>query len=249
MLSVPNSTRPLRPRRGRFALCRWPGWLQRLPLLPVGADAHIGPLLRTTCGAPVGRGDHTPPFQIPFRNLAGGGHTPGAPRRRPPCSVAPVGGGLRPAPLGQGPLHTNFLVSGIPPPPRRGGPMCPPANGSRKEPRPGRHIGRPLQNLYQLLENRAGTEPCPCLNTGNLPQRASGRCPLRPGRGPEHGSHPVPDPHRRIMSHLQKEEAEYRLLFPYSVSWGGSAGAGFPPSAVLRPLAANRRFVPWPMSW
>ena len=133
--------------------------------------------------------------------------------------------------------------------PRRGGPMCPPANGSRKEPRPGRHIGRPLQNLYQLLENRAGTEPCPCLNTGNLPQRASGRCPLRPGRGPEHGSHPVPDPHRRIMSHLQKEEAEYRLLFPYSVSWGGSAGAGFPPSAVLRPLAANRRFVPWPMSW
>ena len=227
MLSAPISTPSSRPRRRRSAVRRWPGWLMKLPTPSVGADAYIGLLLRTTSVAPVGRGAHD--------------------RRQP--TPLPVGGGLRPAPLGQGPLHTNFLVSGIPPPPRRGGPMCPPANGSRKEPRPGRHIGRPLQNLYQLLENRAGTEPCPCLNTGNLPQRASGRCPLRPGRGPEHGSHPVPDPHRRIMSHLQKEEAEYRFLFPYSVSWGGSSGAGFPPSAVLRPLAANRRFVPWPMSW
>ena len=43
----------------------------------VGADAHIGPLLGTTCGASVGRGDLTPP-------------------RTPP--VHPVGGGLRPAP-------------------------------------------------------------------------------------------------------------------------------------------------------
>ena len=171
------------------------------------------------------------------------------PRRRPPCSVAPVGGGLRPAPLGQGPLHTNFPCFGIPSTPCRGGPMCPPANGSRKEPSTGRHIGRHLQNLYQLRENRAGTEPCPCLNTGDLPQRALGRCPLHPGRSPEHRSHPVPDPHRRITSHMQKEEAEYRFLFPYSVSWGGSSGFRFPPSAVLRPLAARRRLVPWPMSW
>ena len=249
MIPAAISTRFSHPRRRRSAVRRWLGRLMRLALLFVGADAYIGPLLHTTCVAPVGRGDHTPPFQIPFRNLAGGGHTPGAPRRRPPCSVAPVGGGLRPAPLGQGPFHTNFPCFGIPRPPCRGGPMCPPGHGSRKELSTGRHIGRPLQNLYQLLENRAGTEPYPCLNTGNLPQRASGRRPLRPGRGPEHRSHPVPDPHRRITSHMQKEEAEYRLLFPYSVSWGGSSGAGFPPSAVLRPLAANRRFVPWPMSW
>ena len=177
--------------------------------------------------------------------------TPPPPGRTPPlvCFHSSVGGGLRPAPLGQGPLHTNFPYFGIPLPPRRGGPMCPPANGSREEPRPGRHIGRPLQNLYQLRENRAGTEACPCLNTGDLPQRASGRCPLRPGHSPEHRSHPVPDPHRRIMFHMRKEEAEYRFLFPYSVSWGGSSGACRLPSAVLRPLAARRRLVPWPMSW
>ena len=36
--------------------------------------------------------------QIPFRNLAGGSHTPGAPRHHP--APAPVGGGLRPAPSG-----------------------------------------------------------------------------------------------------------------------------------------------------
>ena len=227
MLSAPISTPSSRPRRRRSAVRRWPGWLMKLPTPSVGADAYIGLLLRTTSVAPVGRGAHD--------------------RRQP--TPLPVGGGLRPAPLGQGPLHTNFPCFGIPSTPCRGGPMCPPANGSRKEPRPGRHIGRPLQNLYQLLENRAGTEACPCLNTGDLPQRASGRCPLHPGRSPEHRSHPVPDPHRRITSHMQKEEAEYRFLFPYSVSWGGSSGAGFPPSAVLRPLAASRRFVPWPMSW
>ena len=36
--------------------------------------------------------------QIPFRNLAGGSHTPDAPRHPP--APAPVGGGLRPAPSG-----------------------------------------------------------------------------------------------------------------------------------------------------
>ena len=222
VIPAPIPTPSSRPRR-------WPGWLMKLPTPSVGADAYIGPLLRTTCGASVGRVT--------------------TPRRRPSCPGPPVGGGLRPAPLGQGPFHTNFPCFGIPRPPCRGGPMCPPGHGFRNRTYSGRHIGRPLQNLYQLLENRAGTEPCPCLNTGNLPQRASGRRPLRPGRGPEHRSHPVPDPHRRIMSHMRKEEAEYRFLFSYSVSWDGSSGSRFPPSAVLRPLAASRRFVPWPMSW
>ena len=37
------------------------GSLVQRELSPVGADAHIGPLLGTTSAAPVGRGDHTPP--------------------------------------------------------------------------------------------------------------------------------------------------------------------------------------------
>ena len=63
--------------RRRSAVRRYPGQSRRLSattrrarrpgvpsLVPprgVGADAHIGPLLRTTCVAPVGRGDLTPP--------------------------------------------------------------------------------------------------------------------------------------------------------------------------------------------
>ena len=61
MIPAPISTHPSRPRRRRFAVRRWPGWLMWLSLLSVGADAHIGPLLGITCVAPVGRGDHTPP--------------------------------------------------------------------------------------------------------------------------------------------------------------------------------------------
>ena len=94
---------------------------------------YIGPLLGTTSVAPVGRGDLTPPL----------------PRRTPPpqvCSNASAGGGLCPAP--QGPCSAPIPVgSGTLPAPRRGGPMCPPADGSRDGTCPGRHIGRPLQNL------------------------------------------------------------------------------------------------------
>ena len=35
---------------------------------------------------------------------------------------------------------------------------------------------------------------------------------------------------------------------PFSASWDGASGSRFPPSAALRPLAARRRLVPWPMS-
>ena len=82
MISAAIPAHSSHPHRKRSAVRRWPGWLMGLPLLPVGADAYIGPLLRITCGASVGRGDHTPP-----------------PR--------PVGGGLRPAPPGKAPLHAN----------------------------------------------------------------------------------------------------------------------------------------------
>ena len=83
---------------------------------------------------------------IPFRNLAGGSHTRGAPRRRPPCSAPPVGGGLRPAPLGECSFSVPIsVISGTFPPPRRGGPVCPPGHASSRDLFAGRHIGRPLR--------------------------------------------------------------------------------------------------------
>ena len=59
----------------------------------VGADAYIGPLLRTTCGASVERGNYTPPFLD-----------------APPCSAPPCRGrGLRPAPWPS--LLRQFLLA------------------------------------------------------------------------------------------------------------------------------------------
>ena len=64
---------------------------------------YIGPLLHTTCGASVGRGDLTPPPQV--------------------CSNASVGGGLRPAPLGEVRFRVNFRYFGTPSP-RVGADLC-----------------------------------------------------------------------------------------------------------------------------
>ena len=104
---------------------------------------YIGPLLGTTCGASVGRGDYTPPS----------------------CSAPPVGGGLRPAPLGKASVLRQFpLVPEHLPISRRGGPMCPPGHAFLRDPPTGRHAGRPLQILLQSSstpKNRAGTEPRP----------------------------------------------------------------------------------------
>ena len=71
---------------------------------------YIGPLLRTTSVASVGRGDLTPPL----------------PRRTPPpqvCANASVGGGLRPAPLGEVRFRVNFRYFGTPSP-RVGADLC-----------------------------------------------------------------------------------------------------------------------------
>ena len=83
---------------------------------------YIGPLLGITCGAPVGRGDHTPPPDAPS------------------CSALyKEGRRVTPIPVG----------SGTPPPPRRGGPVCPPLHASLRDPLTGRHMGRPLRILLQ----------------------------------------------------------------------------------------------------
>ena len=93
---------------------------------------YIGPLLRTTSVAPVGRGDLTPPSWT---------HRPAPVPRRGRAPSRPVSKVRFPR---QFPLVSERLPSL-----RRGGPMCPPVNRSREEPCPVRHIGRPLQILPQ----------------------------------------------------------------------------------------------------
>ena len=114
--------------------------------------------------------------------MAGGSHTPGAPRRRPPCSAPPVGGGLRPAPLGKCSFSTPLsVISGTFPALCRGGPMCPPGHAFLRDPPTGRHAGRPLQILLQpssTPKNRAGTEPRPYRS---IVVRSSGPMYLRHG--------------------------------------------------------------------
>ncbi len=103
---------------------------------------YIVPLLGTTCGASVGRGDYTPPS----------------------CSAPPVGGGLRPAPLARSVFLPISVGSEYLPISRRGGPMCPPGHAFLRDPPTGRHAGRPLQILLQSSstpKNRAGTETRP----------------------------------------------------------------------------------------
>ena len=104
---------------------------------------YIVPLLGTTCGASVGRGDYTPPS----------------------CSAPPVGGGLRPAPLGKASVLRQFpLVPEHHPISCRGGPMCPPGHAFLRDLLTGQHTGRPLRILLKpplTPKNRAGTEPRP----------------------------------------------------------------------------------------
>ena len=82
----------------------------------------------------------------------------------PSCPGPPVGGGLRPAPLGKGSVSHRFPLLRNAPSPRRGGPMCPPGHASSRDPFTGRHTGRPLRSRSKYPstpEERAGTEPRP----------------------------------------------------------------------------------------
>ena len=68
----------------------------------------------------------------------------------PSCSAPPVGGGLRPAPLGKASVLRQFpLVPEHHPISCRGGPMCPPGHAFLRDLPTGRHAGRPLQILLQ----------------------------------------------------------------------------------------------------
>ena len=82
----------------------------------------------------------------------------------PSCPGPPVGGGLRPAPLGKGSVSHRFPLLRNAPSPRRGGPMCPPGHASSRDPFTGRHTGRPLRirlKYQSTPKQRAGTEPRP----------------------------------------------------------------------------------------
>ena len=118
-------------------------------IAPVGHDDLGVPLRRITCLASVGRGDHTP----------------GAPRRHRPAPP-PVGGGLRPAPLGKASFQGNFRwfrnASGN----RVGADLCVrpdtplrgPRHGPTRRSAPTDSIAPPPLNPKQ----RVGAEPCPC---------------------------------------------------------------------------------------
>ena len=82
----------------------------------------------------------------------------------PSCPGPPVGGGLRPAPLGKGSVSHRFPLLRNAPAPRRGGPMCPPGHASSRDPFRGRHTGRPLRIRLKYQsppKQRAGTEARP----------------------------------------------------------------------------------------
>ena len=92
----------------------------------------------------------------------------------PSCPGPPVGGGLRPAPLGKGSVSHRFPLLRNAPSPRRGGPMCPPGHASSRDPFTGRHTGRPLRSRSKYPstpEERAGTEPRPYRSIVGVLQR------------------------------------------------------------------------------
>ena len=199
MISAPIPAHPSRPQRIRFAVRRWPGWSMQLPCLPVRADAHIGPLLGTTCGASVGRGDYTPPS----------------------CSAPPVGGGLRPAPLARSVFLPISVGSEYLPISRRGRPMCPPGHAFLRDPPTGRHAGRPLQILLQSSstpKNRAGTETRPYSrrmpnagseSTGPSPPSSPANQNTRNDR--RHQSLPLPSPVPTSPASAQRSARPFEL--------------------------------------
>ena len=161
---------------------------------------YIVPLLGTTCGASVGRGDYTPPS----------------------CSAPPVGGRLRPAPLGKASvLRQSPLVPKRLPTPCRGGPMCPPGHAFLRDPPTGRHAGRPLQILLQSSstpKNRAGTETRPY--SRRMPNAGSRSTGPSPPSSPanqntwndrRHQSLPLPSPVPTSPASAQRSARPFEL--------------------------------------
>ena len=159
---------------------------------------YIGPLLHTTSVAPVGRGDLTPPSV----------HSRSHCRGRAPSR--PVGERLR---------FTLISVGSQTPPPRRGGPTCPPGHTSAQNPRTDRHTGRPLQILSETSITPPGSgrgqSPAPTEAKSNehptpvrdLPGHPKPRLPqtqntrndrrhLAPIPRPNVKKHPRPSPNR-----------------------------------------------------
>ena len=197
---------------------RRPGVPSLVPPRGVGADAYIGPLLRTTCGASVGRGNYTPPFLD-----------------APPCSAPRRGRApSRPVTL---PFTPISVGSRMPFGPRRGGPMCPPVDGSCEEPCPGRHIGRPLQNLYLPPQTGRGRSPAP---TGLSWCQAAGRqsrtpAPAKAAQPDRSARDPRPAIPRRAHSQLSI------LNFPPKPSACPGSGPGQALSHVLSLEMGSRK--------
>ena len=110
----------------------------------------------------------------------------------PSCPGPPVGGGLRPAPLGEVRFRVNFRYFGTPSP-RVGADLCvrPWAGPAKDRGRADTSVGPYGShcNLHQTQNNGRGQSPAP---TGRSQCQAAGRCsrhrPLRPAGGREGGT-------------------------------------------------------------
>ena len=128
------------------------------------------------------------------------------------------------------PFTPISVGSRIPFGPRRGGPMCPPVDGSCEEPCPGRHIGRPLQNIPHWKTGQ-GQSPAP---TGRSWCQAAGRR----SRTPAPAKAAQPDRSARDLRPAVPRRAHSQLSI-----------LNFPQSqAPARGLVLGRRFLtycPW----
>ena len=130
--------------------------------------------------------------------------------------------------------------------PRRGGPMCPPVDESCEEPCPGRHTGRPLQNLY-LPPNRAGTEPRPygsiVVSSRGAAVKDAGPCESSPTGSLRAGS-PPRHPPQGPFSIVNSQFSPKAKRLPGVWSWAGAfsrivLGDGLPENETAHGLAVE----------
>ena len=199
-------------------------------------------MLGTTSVASIGRGDLTPPL----------------PRRTPlpqVCSNASVGGGLRPAPLGEVRFRVNFRYFGTPSP-RVGADLCvrPLAGLAKNRTRADTQVGPygSHYNFHQTQNNGRGQSPAPTGTKGNehptplrdlpghpkprLPQpktpcMTAGTPPSSSVPRPNAKKHPRPSPNRGFQRGPQ----------PPLVVSRGSRGENRAPTANQRSVCGGKR--------
>ena len=240
MISASLSTHSSHQRRKRSAVRRWPGQSRRLSattrrarrpgepsLVPpqgVGADTYIGPSLGTTCVAPVGRGDHTPPPGCSARwgrhrsaPIPVGSQTPPPPRvgadlcvRPPPLRVTRPRADTQAGPYGS---HCNLHQTQ-----NNGRGQSPAPTGTKGNEHP-----TPLRDLPGHPKPRLPQPKTPCMTAGTPPSSSVPR--------PNAKKHPRPSPNRGFQRGPQ----------PPLVVSRGSRGENRAPTANQRSVCGGKR--------